>query len=60
MKGKQQYLFRPQNNPENTGERWKITIPLDTLTLTGLAIVLLLILSFSLGVERVEKQLITT
>lgn len=55
MKGKQQYLFRPQNNPENTGERWKITIPLDTLTLTGLAIVLLLILSFSLGVEKGRK-----
>ncbi|MDD4294071.1 MAG: SPOR domain-containing protein [Candidatus Omnitrophica bacterium] len=55
MKGKQLHLFGYQETPKFGTQRTTITLPRDTLVL-GLVIVgLLLIVAFSLGVERGRK-----
>ena len=55
MQGKQLYLFGFHKNSDKASTRPKIILPLDTLILSGVIIVLILILLFSLGVERGKK-----
>ena len=57
MDDKQLYLsgFKGDQRPLKGGNRHRINLPLDMLILASVALVLLLILSFSLGVERGKR-----
>lgn len=52
MQGKQLYLFSHRRENEKGSIRPKVILPLDTLILLAVIIMLLFIISFSMGVER--------
>jgi cell division protein FtsN len=55
MEGQQLYLSGFRNQPPQGPNRHRISLPVDMLILVSVALVLLLILSFSLGVERGKR-----
>ncbi len=52
MKGRQLYLFGSQKDNAQNRYRSKVIFHFDTLILSGVVVILLLTISFSLGVER--------
>jgi cell division septation protein DedD len=55
MRGTQLHLFGNDDHDKTHGRRQSIILPLDTMILMSVVIVLLFILSFSLGVEKGRK-----
>ena len=55
MKERQLSLFASKNESAGNKNRYKLILPLDALFLGSAVAILLLILSFSLGVERGKK-----
>ncbi len=56
MESKQLYLFGGLSGGKKLPEKQKIRLPLDILAIAGVTVVILLIVSFSLGVERGKRM----
>ncbi|MFH1504722.1 MAG: SPOR domain-containing protein [Candidatus Omnitrophota bacterium] len=55
MKEKQLYLFGSNKDTPNNDNQYKVILSLDKFILAGVLILIFLILSFSLGVEKGKK-----